>query len=369
MMVGTSVSADRRQVLAYRIAANELQRSATKPADLAVTALGVQDTPAGTARLAIAARTTADPADDRLVMVWSTRGAPHLHRTAELAAMAAALWPRSDADARSRIVSSKIKEGARLGLAAFEAAATAMGQVVTKPMAKGAVSAGVTAKIPDSLSFWCQPCGSQHLSGALFQQVGLAGGVRLVPDAPTTTLAPIKGWAGPPEQAEGTAELVRTYLRLLGPATETEAAAFIGTTRTELRRVWPDDLVAVLVDGRECWLPEDGVATLLDPPAPPDLRLLPAGDPFLQARDRQLLVPVQARHAEVWKVLGNPGVLLVDGDIAGTWRAKLAGKRMLDVNVSVFAPLPPPLRTVLIDEAARLAEVRGVADVRVNVAD
>ncbi|HEX5407710.1 MAG TPA: crosslink repair DNA glycosylase YcaQ family protein [Pseudonocardiaceae bacterium] len=368
-MVSTAVRVDRQQVLAYRIAANELQRAATRPADLAVTALGVQDTPAGTARLAIAARTTADLADDRLALVWSTRGAPHLHRRADLSAVAAALWPLSDADARSRIASSKIREGATLGLAAFTAAATAMGHVVTRPMAKGLVSGAVTARIPESLTFWCQPCGSRHLSGALFQQIGLAGGTELVPDSPATTLAPIKGWSGPPAEARGTAELARTYLRLLGPATDTETAAFIGTTRTQLRAVWPDGLTEVLVDGRSCWLPEDCVPALLDPAAPPDVRLLPAGDPFLQARDRQLLVPDKARHGEVWKVLGNPGVLLVDGDIAGTWRARLAGKRTLDVRVTAFDPLPRATRRVLTDEAARMATVRGVADVRVNVAD
>jgi hypothetical protein len=368
-MVSTAVRVERAQVLAYRIAANELHRADTRPADLAISALGVQDTPAGSARLAIAARTTADLADDRLALVWSTRGAPHLHRRADLPAIAAAVWPLSDADARSRIASGKIREGAKLGLAAFEAAATAMGEVVTKPMAKGAVSGEVSARIPESLTYWCQPCAARHLSGALFQQVGLAGGVQLVADAPTTTLAPIKGWSGPPAQAEGTAELIRTYLRLLGPATDTEAAAFIGTTRTELRRVWPDGLVAVRVDGRECWLPEDAVAALRNPPAPPDVRLLPAGDPFLQARDRQLLVLDKARHAEVWKAIGNPGVLLVDGDIAGTWRAKLAGKRTLEVTVTVFEPLPPSLRQVLTDEAARMADVRGVADVRVHIAD
>jgi hypothetical protein len=368
-MVSTAVRVDRAQVLAFRIAANELHRAATRPADLAVTALGVQDTPAGTARLAIAARTTADLADDRLAMVWAARGAPHLYRRADLATVAAALWPLSDVDATARIATSRIREGAKLGLAAFEAAATAMGEVVTKPMAKGAVSAAVTARIPASLTYWCQPCGATHLSGALFQQVGVASGTQLVPEAPTTTLAPVKGWAGPPQEAVGTDELARTYLRLLGPATDTEVAGFIGAKRAELRRVWPADLVEVLVEGRSCWLPEDSVAALLDPPVPPDVRLLPAGDPFLQARDRELLVPDKTRHAEVWKVLGNPGVLLVDGDICGTWRTKLAGKRTLEVNVSLFEPLSPAPREVVDDEAARLAVVRGVPDVRVNIAD
>jgi hypothetical protein len=364
------VRVDRAAVLAYRIAANELHRGDVTPSDLAVTALGVQDTPVGTARLALAARTTAVLDDDRLALVWSTRGAPHLHRRADLPAVAAALWPLSDADARSRIVSSKIREGARLGLAAFDVTAKALRDVVTAPMAKGAVSGALSAVIPPSLTFWCEPCGSQHLSGALFQQAGLAGGTQLVPGASGTTLAPIDGWPGPPAAAEGTSELVRTYLRLLGPATAIEAAKFLGTTRTELLAVWPSTgLAEVTVDGRSCWLPEDSVPGLLGPPPPPDVRLLPAGDPFLQARDREFLVPDKARHAEVWKILGNPGALLADGDIAGTWRAKMAGRKTLELTVTPFEPLPSQLRRAVTEEAERIATARGALNVRVLITD
>ncbi|HEX3591642.1 MAG TPA: crosslink repair DNA glycosylase YcaQ family protein [Pseudonocardiaceae bacterium] len=359
----------REQVLAYRVAATGLHRRKARPADLAVTALGVQDTPVGTARMAIAARTTADPADDRLAMVWSARGAPHLHRRADLSAVAAALWPLTDADARARIDNPRIRDGARLGLDAFVAAATALHDVVTEPMPKGEVSGAVSARVPASLTFWCEPCGARHISGALFQQIGVAAGVELVPGGGrSATLAPVDSWPGVPGSAAGTDELVRTYLRLLGPATATEAAAFVGTSRTELLAVWPDGLAEVSVDGATAWLPEDALRLLRRPPEPPAVCLLPAGDPFLQARDRKLIAPDPSRHAELWKVLGNPGALLVDGDIAGTWRAKLAGKTTLDVSVTAFTPLPKAVRAALDAEAERLAEVRGARQVRVGVA-
>jgi hypothetical protein len=359
---------DRQRVLAFRMAAHGLPRTATEPADLAVTALGVQDTPVGTARLALAARTTADLTDDRLAMVWSMRGAPHLHRRAELTDLAAAPWPLDDADARGRIDNPRIREGARLGLGAFTAAATAMHEVVTGPMAKGEVSGAVTARIPGSLSYWCEPCGSRHLSGALFQQVGIAAGTQLVPSGRTTTLAPIDGWPGPPTAAAGTAGLVDTYLRLLGPATDTEVAAFLGCSRTSLRAVWPTGLAEIDVAGTTSWLPEDAVPALRDPPEPPDLVLLPAGDPYLQARDRRLLAPDPDVHAAVWKPLGNPGVLLARGEIAGTWRAKLAGKRTLEVTVTPLRRLTAAQRGLLDDEVARLAGVRGVPEARLVLA-
>ena len=360
------IEVSREQVLAYRIAAQQLHGTALPPAELAVTALGVQDTPVGTARLAVSARTSAPLSDDDpdLALVWSARGAPHLHRRADLAALAAALWPLNDADARSRIASPKIKEGAKLGLAAFTATAEAIADVVTGPTRKGDLSTAVSARIPASLTFWCEPCGAQHLSGLLFQQAGLPGGAELRRGASSTTLVPIPGRPGVPERAAGTADLARIFLGLLGPATDTETANFLGTTRTHLRTVWPTDLTEVATDGVSGWLPTELVDALLDPPTPPALRLLPAGDPFLQTRNRHLLVPDAARHKEVWKVLGNPGVVLADGEITGTWRAKLARDR-LDVTVTPFGGRAD--QRALTGEAERIAAARGVTDVRLLV--
>lgn len=281
---------DREQVLAYRLAAQQLDRVDAPPSKLAVLDLGVQDTPYGSARQALAARTTASLDDESLALVWATRGAPHLHRRADLVTLAAAIWPLSDADAISRITSTQIKQGAKLGLEAFTLTAEAMHEVVTEPLSKGAVSAAVSARIPESLTYWCRSCKAQHLSGALFQQVGLAGGLLLEPGAARTTLAPIDGWPGVPSAAAGTGALVTTYLRLLGPATLAEAAKFVGTTQGELKPVWPEGLVEVRVDGRSAWLPEDQV-DLLGAPPPRLVRLLPPSDPYLQARDRELIVP------------------------------------------------------------------------------
>ncbi|MCM0677707.1 winged helix DNA-binding domain-containing protein, partial [Micromonospora phytophila] len=185
----------RQQVLAYRAAAQELDRPGRRPADLAVLGLGVQDTPYGSARLALAARGVPTPDDDRLELVWSMRGAPHLHRRAELPGLAAAIWPMSDADATRRIA-GQIRDGAALGLAAFEAAARAFAEVVTAPMAKGEVSRAVSDRVPAELTYDCGPCRARHISGALFQQAGLAGGTRLEVAGRSTTLAPLPGWSG-----------------------------------------------------------------------------------------------------------------------------------------------------------------------------
>ncbi|MEH1101806.1 DNA glycosylase AlkZ-like family protein [Micromonospora sp. CPCC 205561] len=365
-MAGDGPRVDRGRVLAYRAAAQELHRPALRPAELAVAELGVQDTPHGSARLALAARGVTDVDDDRLELVWSMRGAPHLHRRAALPTLAAALWPLSDADATRRIA-GQIRDGAKQGLAAFRAAARAFSAVVTAPTARGEASRAVSDRVPAELTYDCGPCGSRHVSGALFQQAGLAGGVRLEVSGRATTLAPLPGWPGPPAEAAGTGALVLTCLRLLGPASTADVAGFLGTTATALRPVWPQGLVEVRVDGRRAWLPAERLDALREARPLPGVRLLPPGDPFLQARDRDVLVPQRARQPQLWRVIGRPGALLVDGDVAGTWRAKQGGRGVLEVSVTPWGALSGRARREVEAEAAGVAVARGAGDVRVTV--
>jgi len=355
-----SVEVTREQVLAYRILVGGLARTGRPVLDL-----GVQDTPYGSARLALAARGLSE---DGLTMVWGARGAPVLLPTESLGRQAAALWPVSDADATTRIMNPRIKDGARLGIEAFTVAATAMREAVTAPMAKGEVSTVVSARIPESLTYDCEPCQARHISGGLFQQIGLAAGVRVVPVGRSTTLEPLADRPPVPERAAGTGDLLRTYLRQLGPATLGEAAKFLGTSQTALRPVWPDDLVEVRVAGRRAWLPADAVDELRAARTPEIVRLLPYGDPYMQARDRGLLVPDPAREKAVWKVLAAPGAVLAHGEIVGTWRAKLGRGGTLEVTVTPFEPLTARTQEAIEAEAGLVAAARGTTEARVAFA-
>jgi len=84
-------------------------------------------------------------------------------------------------------------------------------------------------------------------------------------------------------------------------------------------------------------------------------RLLGPFDPFLQTRDRSLLVPDPARAKELWPVLGRPGAVLADGEVVGTWRPRKSGRR-LTVVVTPWTDLDP---AALAEQAQRLAVVRG----------
>lgn len=368
------LTVERNRVLAYRIAAHELDRSAGAGAP-AVLELGVQDTPPGSASLALAARrarvTEDRDAQDSLALVWSVRGAPHLHRAADLARVAAAVWPLDDADAEARLATSgrTIRKAGVPGLEAFRLTAEAMHATVTRPLAKGEVSAAVTARVPDALAFDCKSCGARHIYGSLFQAAALAGGVRLERGGGYTALAPIPGWPGTPPRQADPRPLILAYLRLMGPSTREAVGAFLSTKPAALAGVWPAGLTEVRVNGASAWLPDDAVDALRSAAPPRLVRLLPPGDPFLQARDRELLVPDESRRKALWRAINSPGAVLVDGEVTGVWQAKAAGAKAVQVVVTGFGALPQKVRTAIESEAGSVAEARGVPEARVSFAD
>ena len=344
----------REQVLRYRMWAQGLHREFANPNELAIFDLGVQDSIVQSARTAIAIRLQdvnrlPEIDSDPFTMIWSHRGSPHLHRRAELTQMAAALWPLTERDAMLRLAQrgKEISQGGRSVLEAWELAAQAMQDVVVYPMTKGEASAAMTGRLPDDLSAFCRGCNSTHIFDSLMRAAGLPTGVALARErsGPALMLAPLEGWervAGSPKAATA---MIRTFLTLHGPANQIDVAAFLGSNRSELAGVWPDDLAGVSVEGKSAWIPEERVRKLLNPPDAPRVRLLPLWDPFLHARDRSLLVPDKAKQKLLWTMLASPGALVVKSEVAGTWRAKMAGKRRLEVTVKPFETVGRDVRS------------------------
>ncbi len=367
----------REQVLRYRMWAQGLHRESANPNELAIFDLGVQDSNVQSARTAIAIRLPdanrlPEIDTDAYTMIWSHRGSPHLHRSAELPAMAAALWPLSERDAMLRLAQrgKEISQGGRSVLEAWELSAQTMQDVVGHPMAKGEASAAMTAQLPDDLSAFCRGCNSTHIFDSLMRAAGLPAGVALARErsGPALVLKPIAGWERVAGSAQATTALIRRFLALYGPANQMDVAAFLGSNRSELAGVWPEDLVEVQVDGKSSWIPKDRLQMLLNPPTAPKVRLVPLWDPFLHARDRSLLVPDKAKQKLLWTMLASPGALIVEGEVAGTWRAKMAGKRRLEVTVKTFGALGIDVRTEMEGEATIVARARGAEDVSLAIA-
>ena len=367
---------EREQALAYRIAAQGLHRTEADLARLAVFDLGVQSAQRDTAAIALAARFDGELTvesfvdDSRFVLAWTHRGAPHFHRAADIPSVTRALIPLDETDAMARMLWQR-KQVEAAGMSAADGlftAARAIRDVVDKPMTKGAVSTAVTKIIPAGLSYWCRGCQATHILEQVMRLAAIHGGARLEAGINPATLAPLEGrgrMRTKPDPAAGTA-VVSAYLHLHGPARPVEAAGFVGTTTATAEAMWPSEPAEVSVDRRKAFLPEADLDLLLNPPEPNLVRLLPPWDPFLQSRDRALLVPDKARQKEVWKILGNPGALLADGEVAGTWRTKGSGRKRLEFTITVFDALPAAARKAAEAEAERVAKVRGFPDLRVT---
>ena len=361
-------------MLGYRAAAQQLYRDGSALPDLAVLDIGVQDGGGEWARLAFDARLPSTPATEAfgpgtdLALVWSLRGAPHVHRRGELNAVAGALVPLSEADATGRLNETG-PSVAKAGISALDQYATAvreMRAVVTKPTAKGAASTAVTQRLPTAMWRDCRACKAQHISDSAMRVSSLAAGLELQPGTAPPVLQRRSG-ARVAKQPDTAAlqRLIRGYLTLLGPATPADVAGYLDVRRADLERHWPDDLVQVSVDGRAAWLPAEAADAATAATAPELVRLLGPFDPWLQARDRDLIVPDASRHKALWPVLGRPGVLLVDGEVAGTWRTRSAGSR-LTITVEPFAPLGRQARQAIEAEAERVGAVRGATSVAIK---
>jgi len=360
----------RSQVLSFRVRAQQLDRVSGSFAETAVLDIGVQDTGPDGALWALANRgvdVTTLSGDD-LVTAWTIRGAPHVYRRADLPSVAAAVEPFSDADAGKRIYNaSKPLQAAGVGnLAALDSVAAAMRSVVTVPMTKGEVSTRMTAVMDKPYLRYCGPCKATHMYEMPFRLAALRAGLELQADTSPPVLRPVAGL----ERADkplARHDVVRAYLRLLGPATPKQVADYLDAPVRDVKARWPSDTVEVSVVSEQRWLLADDSERLTADPVSLT-RLLGPFDLFLQAKDRALLVDDPGRAKALWPVLGRPGAVLLDGEIAGWWRPRRSGKN-LTVRVELWGRAGARVRTSVEAEAERLAAFRHIPLSGVDFAD
>jgi hypothetical protein len=125
---------------------------------------------------------------------------------------------------------------------------------------------------------------------------------------------------------EARKELARRYLHVFGPTTPESFArwASLGpraaaATFEALGRA----LAPVRTPVGDAWILARDEPMFAQPPGPPPAaRLLPSGDPYflLQGAERELLVPDARHRAALWTSRVWPGALLVNGEVAGSWR-------------------------------------------------
>jgi hypothetical protein len=365
---------NRTAVLAYRAAAHDLDGGAADPAGIGVLEAGVQDTPPGsTAGPALRAR-LASPADaeramaDDLALVHSMRGTMHVHRPADLPMLVAALRPDDAADLLPALFGTSLAELAADGESigpALDRVAAAMAEAMSdgRTRSKGELSTEINARLPVRLRPWCAGCGVHHVHDGLFRMASLPAGLRLRPTG-RGSAAFVAAALGPPvDPAHARRELTRRFLRRCGPASVHTLAAWLGSVPAAARRWWrpmADELAEVSVEGRRLWMHAEDLPRARQAARPRATVLLPPYDPLLELADRQLLLPDPGTRRQVWRSVANPGVVLISGEVAGTWR-----RRRNAMTVAPFQELRPTARRTVRLAAERYA---APADVEVTFA-
>jgi hypothetical protein len=167
------------------------------------------------------------------------------------------------------------------------------------------------------------------------------------------------------------AELARRYLHVVGPQTVKGIAWWGGMKPARGRDAFErirTELVPVRTPAGEAWILAEDEGAFRDAGTgaePAVARLLPSGDPYLMAADRELLVPDISQRNVLWEPSTVwPGGLMVRGELAGTWRRSLAR-----LTIHAWRPLSAAEREAAAHEAATLRLPGITAPIRVTWVD
>jgi hypothetical protein len=377
------LSVSPEDVRRFRFRRHQLDRepvAAGKKRDADLLDYGVQDTGPDGAAWALAIRGAAAPPAD-LVYAWTLRGAPHAYRRQDVGAIVVATAPLSEADAAKRIFDANkpLKEAGIPALEALRVLAGHQRRIVRTPTVKGDLSSRLSAVVDKPYLRTCRPCDAIHTYENPFRMAALQAGLELEPGTTPPVLRRITGLKPPlyrklGDETEPRFDVVRNYLRFFGPARIRDAAEFLDAPPKEVERCWPSDAVEVRIVGAPSSgagraqarfaLAEDVDALAAIGKSRPGanagpVRLLGPYDPFVQLRDREVLVSEPVRRKALWPVIGRPGAVVADGEILALWRPRSSGNR-LRLAVEPWHKLTVAERAAIEEQAERLAAHRGV---------
>jgi len=359
-MARPAVHVTREQVLGFRFGHHHLAERLGPDEAQAAAIVGLQDTPPGSAGLALAARADVTPEVlDELVLVPSVRGAPLAIAEQDLGVFTAGLEP-PDEEAAKALVGNAWKS--LDGITAMEALDRVSEAVYESlrdgPRPRDEFHQALRERLPHALLWWCKGCGSYHVHPSLWRATGIRGVLAIVGREGRSAVFGL-----PPKGAtlgDPGAELTRRFLRAYGPARPKLLADWAGLATSHAKALWEraGPLVSVDVDGTKAWALAADRSALTNHARPDSVRLLANPDPLNAGRDRELLVPDVGLRKRIWTALGGPGTVLVSGEVAGLWRSAKRGKRLL-VTVEPLDKLTTSAKDELAAEAERIAPFRG----------
>ena len=391
------VKVSRSDVVAFRLHAHHLtERLDAGGSVRAAGRCGVQDSPPGSALLALNARVEGVTrqqldgsvgADKTLVRTWCMRGAPFLFPAVDAAVFTRGVLPPTEASMH-HLLPGVVPALQELDLSIVEAVALCRDEVrhvlAGRQLPITELGAELADRVAHRLSAAQRAAWEEEGPYAPGQPLGegvvhfcvrimaLEGVVCFTPRTGNTApFVLVEEWLGRPvpdvEPAVARAELLRRYLRAYGPSNPADFATWLGVGAGDAHSWWSlveDELTEVDAGGRR-WLLGSDLDVLRAPPSPVGVRLLPPRDPFTQLRDHSTILD-ERHHSSVWRAVGEPGTVLADGRIAGTWRPRTRG-RALTLAITPFGRLSARVEERLQDEAARVAALRGASSVEVAV--
>jgi Winged helix DNA-binding domain len=359
-MDGSILPVTRRQALAFRLARHHLAERLGPRGAQSAAVVGLQDTPPGTAALALAARADVVPgALDELVLVPSVRGAPLAVAEADLAVFTAGLEP-PDEEAAKAVVGNAWKS--LDGITAMEAldrvSEAVHHSLLDGPLPRDDFHQALRERLPSELLWWCKGCGSHHVHPSLWRATGVRGVLAIVGREGRSAVFGLPPKAGTLEDPG--AELARRFLRAYGPARPKLLADWAGLATSHATALWEraGRLVRVDLEGSSAWALAEDESELAGEPQAEGVRLLPNHDPLNAARDREMLVSDPAVRKRIWGAIGGPGVVLVSGQVGGLWRPTKKGRKLL-ITMEPLGKLTTSARSEIATEAERIAPFRG----------
>lgn len=379
------------QLLPFRLKSQHLLERQPGSALLDVAgACGVQNTPPGTAALALRARIVGLTAkavdhalyeDKVLLQAWSRRTVPCLFPTADASTFTVGLLPEAEEEIRAMIygVETALEKVGITAQRVVTLAAEGAHQILDgRRLTKDELGLELARWAPPFLdeaqrSAWQSP--SMYAPGQSLGESMMRFALPLVALRGSCCHAERRGnqaylarpdqWLAKPlpemSAQEARARLARRYLHCYGPSTPQHFAEWAGISPAQAAQSWSlieSELLEVQVEDRRSWLLAGDLNDLQSALDVQGVRFLPPHDPFLELRDRLTLVPDKSWQARVWRTVGNPGVLLVDGRFAGIWRPQKKG-RSLQVQIEPFLVIPNSRMVEIEAEAEGMAAFRG----------
>lgn len=172
-----------------------------------------------------------------------------------------------------------------------------------------------------------------------------------------------KSWIGraPDKTAGADRELVCKFLHSYGPADVNSFMVWLGCSGKQAVRIWntvAEETQRVTVGKKTYYMLSEDMEKLRNPEKCEDrLLLLGAHDPYLDIKDRMVLLEDKSLHKEVWKTAANPGVILKGGRVAGIWRTKTQ-KCKLELSMALFGPHKAAEKKALEELAGEYAAFR-----------